>query len=1012
MDILRYNELSPRKAKDQFERVVRMLSSDNFRAAEVKKLGGTPYYRAKLDKTDRLLFTIMKHQGANCILLLEIIYNHEYDKSRFLNGAHIDESKIEDIKDVRNIDEKQVSEMIFRNLGSTTFHLLDKVISFDDIQQEVFQLKPPVIIIGSAGSGKTVLTLEKLKQLRGNILYVTRSQFLADNSRKLYFSNAYDNKHQEIDFLSFQDFVAGIRVPEGQELIYRQFFSWFNRHRQNSKLKDAHALFEEFNGVITGMPTDCAYLSKEDYLALGVKQSIFSGQERECAYELFLKHLNFMRENGFYNLNMVAFEYIPQCQTLYDFAVIDEIQDLTNVQLALILKSLKNPHNFVLCGDSNQIVHPNFFSWSKVKTMFYLRHQHEGAQAKEIIKILHSNYRNSQSVTAIANRLLIIKNARFGSIDRESNYLVECNSSRPGTVELLNDRKNINQEIDDKTSGSTKFAVLVMRDEQKADAKRFFKTPLVFSIQEAKGLEYENIILYNFVSCSSSTFDEIIDGVNSADLNEKNMTYSRAKDKSDKSLEMFKFHINSLYVAVTRAISNLYLIENRSNHPLFKLLEIETQNAPLKLDKQNSSKSEWQEEASRLERQGKQEQADAIKRDILKNEKVPWQVLEHDALPELVSNAFDPIAFNKKDKKELFDYVLTYNLSLLQEKLIDHNFKPASRIQEAKTHYHRIYQLKYQPNQAKIFWKDADRYGVDFRNQFNQTPLMISCRTGNAALATELLDKGANPMLSDNTGHMAFHHLWMYLLEKKQTEVGEFARIYRRLEPDSMNVKVNNRLVKLGSHQMEFFHFNFIFATIPIWPSYKATNTLGTPSYSGIFPDMDFESLDIVFGTELLPDFIMPEYRKQRPYISSMLAKNELSRDGDYNHKLFLRIKTGHYLINPDLELDVNGNWINFYDLIHYKYLGDHFTRTFSSLSNTIWIMYLRDKERKEEFSQYEITNCVIVWRNATSKEFSSNPYWSKLKDEQSTFFKTSKAAPLVEKYMLELGYTKPKSLQ
>ena len=143
-----------------------------------------------------------------------------------------------------------------------------------------------------------------------------------------------------------------------------------------------------------------------------------------------------------------------------------------------------------------------------------------------------------------------------------------------------------------------------------------------------------------------------------------------------------------------------------------------------------------------------------------------------------------------------------------------------------------------------------------------------------------------------------------------------------------------------------------------------------------------------------------------------MLAKNELSRDGDYNHKLFLRIKTGHYLINPDLELDVNGNWINFYDLIHYKYLGDHFTRTFSSLSNTIWIMYLRDKERKEEFSQYEITNCVIVWRNATSKEFSSNPYWSKLKDEQSTFFKTSKAAPLVEKYMLELGYTKPKSLQ
>ena len=32
---------------------------------------------------------------------------------------------------------------------------------------------------------------------------------------------------------------------------------------------------------------------------------------------------------------------------------------------------LETPTAFLLCGDANQIVHPNFFSWSKVKSLFY-----------------------------------------------------------------------------------------------------------------------------------------------------------------------------------------------------------------------------------------------------------------------------------------------------------------------------------------------------------------------------------------------------------------------------------------------------------------------------------------------------------------------------------------------------------------------------------------------------------------------------------------------------------------
>jgi superfamily I DNA/RNA helicase len=231
-------------------------------------------------------------------------------------------------------------------------------------------------------------------------------------------------------------------------------------------------------------------------LARELRQSIFPHDERGVVYSLFLKYLAFLKECGFYDTNILTWQYLPNARAAYDFAVIDEVQDLTNVQIYLILKHLRKPNDFIIGGDANQIVHPNFFSWAHIKTLFYLGGVGDG---KEIIRILHTNYRNSPQVTEIANRLLLIKNARFGSIDRESNYLVRCISENDGDRVLLSADASVLQELNAKTRKSTRFAVLVLRQEDKAAARVHFQTPLVFSIQEAKGLEYENIILFNYV---------------------------------------------------------------------------------------------------------------------------------------------------------------------------------------------------------------------------------------------------------------------------------------------------------------------------------------------------------------------------------------------------------------------------------------------------------------------------------------------------------------------------------
>ena len=157
-------------------------------------------------------------------------------------------------------------------------------------------------------------------------------------------------------------------------------------------------------------------------------------------------------------------------------------------------------------------------------------------------------------------------------MDRESNYLVHSIGETSGTVLLLADTEPITRELNQKTRQSTRFAVVVLHPEHKPAARAHFQTPLIFPFRKPKGLEYDNIILYNFTSAAEERFREITRGVSAEDVLAEDLRYARAREKGDKSLEIYKFHINALYVAVTRAVENLYLIEANPGQRLFEVL--------------------------------------------------------------------------------------------------------------------------------------------------------------------------------------------------------------------------------------------------------------------------------------------------------------------------------------------------------------------------------------------------------------------------------------------------------
>ncbi len=895
MKILLYNELNP-KTIPGFAKLQKCLLDDDFKSAEVKKVGDN-LYRAKLNQRDRLLFSIYRYQQQNYALILEFIKNHAYQDSRFLRQAgDIDEDKIPIIAQP---DETTGKDLVYLNPDHGSFNLLDKIISFDECQQSIYDLQPPLIVIGSAGSGKTALTLEKMKQAVGDVLYVTQSAYLVKNSRDLYYAHHYDNPDQQIDFLSFQEFLESIRVPEEKPVTFQAFQQWFGRYRQGP-LKDAHKLFEELRGVITGPATDKSWLSREDYLNLGVKESIFLAEERELVYGVFEKYLGFLQEQQLYDSNIVSHQYLQHVQPCYDFVVVDEVQDLTNIQLYLIIKSLRQAQDFILCGDSNQIVHPNFFSWSKVKSLFY--RQEDLQSSEQLIRILNTNYRNSPQVTDIANKILKIKNQRFGSIDKESHYLVESNGHTQGEVLFLQDTAEIRRELDSKTKASTLFAVIVMTAEQKPAAQQHFSTPLVFTIQEAKGLEYENIILYNFLSQEEVRYREISKGVTQADL-EQDIKYARAKDKTDKSLEVYKFYINALYVAITRAVKNLYWIESSPKQSLLELLGLRDAQDSLQLASQNSSLDAWRQEAHKLELQGKQEQAERIRNEILKQKTPDWQVISAEVLAELKRKAFENN--DKNAKMTLFEYALVYEDRDIINSLLKTEFKAAKQPDKGLQMLQQKHYGAYSFKKPDAVLKQVDQYGPDFRNIFKQTPLMVAAWMGNVEVIKALFELGADTEKVDGNGLTA---LQIALAQADRNEAyakKKLADIYEQLEPTSMSIQADGRLIKLDKTGMEFFMLNLMIALFyRVMPKKMAYRLDG------------FATQDFIDAVRHIPTSVLPERRKQRAYLSSILSKNEVDKDDKHNRKLFYRIRHGAYIFNPKLALKVEGEWLNIYDLL------------------------------------------------------------------------------------------------
>jgi hypothetical protein len=874
-----------------------------------------------------------------------VIENHAYERSRFLRGAVVDEACIEREPPT---DAKapalgaDATPLRWLGPGRTQFELLDKPIVFDDAQDEAYRHPAPLVVIGSAGSGKTAVTLARLREAEGRVLYVTLSAYLAQSARALHSALGFENSKQEVDFLSYRELLETLHVPPGREVTLPMFAAWCERHRQTMRLLgelDAQALFEEFRGVIGAQPA--GPLSLTDYLALGTRQSLLNTAQRELAHALFQRYRAWLAEAGLHDSNLVAHEwrtrFAEKQPPVYDFVVFDEVQDLTPVQLSLVLALLKAPGQFILCGDSHQIVHPNFFSWAALKSLFWQGLAGDAVQ-RQPLKLLQANFRNTRAVTALANRLLKIKQARFGSVDRESNFLVRSTSAVAGEVRLLDAKDRTLAQLDAATRQSARHAVIVLRDEDKPAARQAFHTPLVFSVHEAKGLEYPHVLLFRLVSSQRQAYAEVCEGVRDADLQGDELDYRRARDKADKSLELYKFQVNALYVAMTRAVETLTLVEQDTGHPLLDLLGLRLGEAHAQ-PVVKSTQDEWAQEARRLELQGKAEQAQAIRDAFLQHKPVPWTPWSLALIEDQFPKAFDPQNPSSKPRQTVFDYALWHGqhawiVSLAMAKFAtarglmeEHEFAGAGTLlpprygiegpwlakqQLVRKTVVAVHQRHLQPYQGKNF-KDilraADTHGADHATPVGTTPLMLAAMAGNAPLVEALLAKGADPARRDEFGHAAWDHAVGRAMREAAFAGSGLPALFDLLAPPALDVQTDGRLVRLERHQGEYWLLTLMLAGLKTQWSQCITRRLEPYRYlSGFFADQLHDVL------QELPAWLWPDARRKRTYINQVLARAEVHSSYQPARRLWVRTKNGHYFPNPAMQLRVDEGWQPVYE--------------------------------------------------------------------------------------------------
>jgi tetratricopeptide (TPR) repeat protein len=677
------------RLREKLEFLEAGLWDSGLRVKKLKNPDRRVVFEARVSKSERLLFTLGKRGDRTAVYLWGLVGHDDVsqaarsvlpDNAPFLD---FEPEAVEDYPEAllddlpadyfqpESVDDHAPEEhgpqkwLILndrqwqRLLQASASDHLDIFLFLTREQAEILKAPPPLLLSGTAGSGKTTISVYYLlrKGFRDKKrLFLTFSPFLRDFSERIYAGLAAKTGFDEAappQFRVFRELLqeivgsAGQAFPPEKEVGFREFQRLYRKHRLYQKY-DAELVWEEIRSMIKGAKPSIALdrlkktlpdyangsagretvaelrdfllgvqaleaigsvedflrrktryagveelardlgrpavlrpdqgaqilaeiakicakragslaaplLTYPEYVRLGRKRAPIFMYERKDIYDIAEYYQRELDSRGWWDDIDLCRQAVgvltrrPRVLPYYDLLVCDEVQDFADIQLALIFSLVPSPANVVLTGDPKQIINPSGFRWEEVRNKFYER----GVAVPEV-RHLRLNFRCVGSIVRLANALLDLKRQLVGLAGSELREEWKFSGRPPFVLSGLAEADILERMP---LKGAGRIVLVRDRREQKR-LKAALGSELVFTIQEAKGLEFDTVFLWKFTG-----------GDGSRDL----WRAIREGGEFDRSRQPHVRHeLNLLYVAVTRARNALIIYDAAEDvwaHPLLR----------------------------------------------------------------------------------------------------------------------------------------------------------------------------------------------------------------------------------------------------------------------------------------------------------------------------------------------------------------------------------------------------------------------------------------------------------
>lgn len=462
----------------------------------------------------------------------------------------------------------------------------------------------PYYINGQAGSGKSTMLYyifsnvyyyKTQEIIKGDVVFLTENEKLLEDTKK--YVNDLLRNNPEFDglddkqindskscFFSFKEFLLDI-IEESDRKNFQSDkylnFSTFKYLYESSILatyiKNKYSAEECWFVIITyiyGYQLE-ERVTSENYMEIIPKalqvidKEVFKGIEKDV-----LPYYEKLLEDGYWDkLKIIRFIYENiNIKKRYSVIICDEAQDFCKVELHFILSmseylkydlSTVSQVPVLFAGDPNQTVNPTGFREDEITSLLYSELENVGFTYNKASNLYSPtlNYRSSHSIVSLANFIqhYRVKNCGIKQKKPQEAKRPSSLNDREFNIFLSNEDIENNQDLENDLIEKLKYKIFIVPvdiQEKISFAKesnllnKIKKAEIKTSI-EAKGAEYKQVVLYGFGEYYIENFGNIEKGENK---------------KNDFIINYF---FNKLYVAITRAQTELIIVDSKRSQELF-----------------------------------------------------------------------------------------------------------------------------------------------------------------------------------------------------------------------------------------------------------------------------------------------------------------------------------------------------------------------------------------------------------------------------------------------------------